>query len=81
MKKTTVVCAVTAMCCTALTETAQLRILWGDVKNPSRIELRAVKMSRIEGSGYRITVPKSEIPADATCVDVVAPFMTARKDL
>ena len=79
MKKTMMLCAVVATCCTALAETAQLRILWGDVKKPSRTELRTVEMSRLDGSGCRITVPKAEIPADATCVDVVPPFMTAEK--
>ena len=79
MKRVIVLYTVAATCCTALAETAQLRILWGDVKKPSRTELRAVEMSRLDGSGWRVSVPKAEIPADATCVDVVAPFMTASK--
>ena len=79
MRRVIVLYTVAATCCAALAETAQLRILWGDAGKPSRTELRTVEMSRLDGFGCRVSVPKADIPADATCVDVVAPFMTASK--
>ena len=66
--------------CAGLADTAQLRILWGDTKNPSRTESRSIDMVRTDAADFRVTVPKGEIPSDATCVEIVPPFMKARKD-
>ena len=56
-----------------------IRILWGDHDHPSRVEERTLALEPIEGSGFRATMPKESIPADATCVELVPSFMSARK--
>ena len=66
--------------CAGLADTAQLRILWGDTKKPSRTESRSIDMVHTDAADFRVTVPKGEIPSDATCVEIVPPFMKARKD-
>ena len=60
-------------------EAAEVRILWGTPKKTTRVETRAVDLQPLAGGGLRFTLPKEEIPADAWSVEVVPPFMRARK--
>ena len=58
---------------------ATIRILWGDPDNPSRTETRTVAPEQPGDFALRVVVQKGSIPADATCVEIVPPFMKDRK--
>lgn len=60
-------------------EAAEVRIRRGTPKKTTRVETRAVDLQPLAGGGLRFTLPKEEIPADAWSVEVVPPFMRARK--
>ena len=60
-------------------EAAEVRIRRGTPKKTTRVETRAVDLQPLAGGGLRFTLPKGEIPADAWSVEVVPPFMRARK--
>lgn len=60
-------------------EAAEVRIHRGTPKKTTRVETRAVDLQPLAGGGLRFTLPKEEIPADAWSVEVVPPFMRARK--
>ena len=60
-------------------EAAEGRIHRGTPKKTTRVETRAVDLQPLAGGGLRFTLPKEEIPADAWSVEVVPPFMRARK--
>ena len=70
---------VATTCCIAFADVAQLRIAWGEADNTEREELRSLELERIGSSHFRAVVRKSDIPADATTVSIVVPFMTARR--
>ena len=60
-------------------EAAEVRIRRGTPKKTTRVETRTVDLQPLAGGGLRFTLPKGEIPADAWSVEVVPPFMRARK--
>ena len=60
-------------------EAAEVRIHRGTPKKTTRVETRAVDLQPLAGGGLRFTLPKEEIPVDAWSVEVVPPFMRARK--
>ena len=60
-------------------EAAEVRIRRGTPKKTTRVETRAVDLQPLAGGGLRFTLPKEKIPVDAWSVEVVPPFMRARK--
>ncbi len=79
MRHMMTILTVATTCCIAFADVAQLRIAWGEADNPEREELRSLELERIGSSHFRAVVRKSDIPADATTVSIVVPFMTARR--
>jgi hypothetical protein len=80
MKKILVMFGATAaMAIAAAAETASMRIVWGSPAKPSRLETREIELLRQDDGAFRFKVAKSDIPADAFCVEVVPDFMTAQK--
>lgn len=64
---------------TANAPVALVRILWGDAEKPSRTENRTLVLEPAGSAGFRAVVPKRDIPADATCIEIIPPFMAATK--
>ena len=60
-------------------EMAALRIAWGDAASPARVETRSLELERLGDAHCRAVVPKGAIPPDACFVEIVPPFMTAKK--
>jgi len=70
---------VVALCAAAWGEQARVRIHWGEVRKITRTEERSIELVKTGAEDFRFTLPKEQIPADACCVDVITPFMTAQK--
>ena len=60
-------------------ETAEVRIRWGTPKKATRTESRTVELAKLPDGGFRFTLPREQIPADAWCVQVIPEFMRAKK--
>ena len=64
----------------AFSETAEVRILKGSDAMTARVaELRTVELVPQPDGALRFTLAKEDIPVDAFSIEVVPPFMTARK--
>ena len=74
-----VFCAAAVVCVAAFSESAEMRITYGAVEKPERVETRVVELERISDAHFRAVVPKGQIPADASSVSIIPPFMMAHK--